>query len=51
MKRLLSIITLMSICISGSAQIDVHCHMIPDSYLEAVKAHGMEMDEGFPIPG
>lgn len=50
MKRLLSIITLMSICISGSAQIDVHCHMIPDSYLEAVKAHGMEMDEGFPIP-
>ncbi len=45
MKRLLSIITLMSICISGSAQIDVHCHMIPDSYLEAVKAHGMEMDE------
>jgi len=24
--------------------------MIPDSYLEAVKAHGMEMDEGFPIP-
>lgn len=32
------------------AQIDVHCHMIPDSYLEAVKAHGMEMDEGLPIP-
>jgi predicted TIM-barrel fold metal-dependent hydrolase/quinol monooxygenase YgiN len=24
--------------------------MIPDSYLEAIKAHGMEMDEGFPIP-
>ena len=33
-----------------SAQIDIHCHMIPDSYMEAVKAHGMEMDEGFPIP-
>ena len=32
------------------AQIDVHSHMIPESYLEAVKAHGMEMDEGFPIP-
>ena len=32
------------------AQMDIHCHMIPDSYLEAVKAHGMEMDEGFPIP-
>ena len=50
MKRLLSIISLMSISIVGSAQVDVHCHMIPDSYLEAVKAHGMEMDEGFPIP-
>lgn len=36
--------------ISGNAQTDMHCHMIPESYLEAVKAHGMEMDEGFPIP-
>lgn len=35
----------------ASAQIDVHSHMIPESYMEAVKAHGMEMDEGFPIPG
>ena len=50
MKRLLSIITLMSISILGSAQVDVHSHMIPDSYLDSVKAHGMEMDEGFPIP-
>ena len=40
----------MSISILGFAQVDVHCHMIPDSYLDAVKAHGMEMDEGFPIP-
>ena len=32
------------------AQVDIHCHMIPGSYLDAVKAHGMEMDEGFPIP-
>ena len=32
------------------AQVDMHSHMIPDSYLQAVKAHGMEMDEGFPIP-
>ena len=50
MKRLLGIISLMSISILGSAQIDVHCHMITDSYLGPVKAHGMEMDEGFPIP-
>jgi hypothetical protein len=34
----------------ASAQIDIHCHMIPGSYLEAITAHGMEMDEGFPIP-
>ncbi|MBR1539211.1 MAG: amidohydrolase family protein [Bacteroidales bacterium] len=34
----------------ASGQIDIHSHMIPDSYLEAVKAHGMQMDEGFPIP-
>ena len=26
------------------AQMDIHCHMIPDSYLEAVKAYGMEVD-------
>ena len=32
------------------AQMDLHSHMIPDSYLDAVKAHGLEMDEGFPIP-
>jgi predicted TIM-barrel fold metal-dependent hydrolase/quinol monooxygenase YgiN len=34
----------------GRAQTDVHSHMIPESYMEAVKAHGMEMEEGFPIP-
>ncbi len=34
----------------ASAQIDVHSHMIPESYLDAVKAHGMEMDEMYPIP-
>ncbi len=31
-------------------QIDIHSHMIPESYLNAVKAHGMEMDEKYPIP-
>lgn len=30
--------------------IDMHSHMIPESYLQAVKAHGMEMDEKYPIP-
>ena len=50
MKRLLGIIVFMIISILGSAQVDVHCHMIPDSYRDAVKARGMEMDEGFPLP-
>ena len=51
MKRILiTIMALISICNICMAQFDLHCHMIPDSYLEAVKAHGMEMDEGFPIP-
>ena len=48
--RLIIPIILMSISSIGRAQIDVHSHMIPESYLAAVKAHGKEMDEGFPIP-
>ena len=47
------IVGMMTITLTATvalAQTDVHSHMIPDSYLEAVKAHGMEMDEGVPIP-
>ena len=51
MKRFLTGLMLLTLSSqAGRAQIDVHSHMIPESYLEAVKAHGMEMDEGFPIP-
>ena len=51
MKRLLTGLILMALSSQVvQAQMDIHCHMIPDSYLEAVKTHGMEMDEGFPIP-
>lgn len=35
---------------SFTGSIDIHSHMIPESYLNAVKAHGMEMDEKYPIP-
>ncbi len=50
-KSIILAITTMTLTATGAlAQTDMHCHMIPDSYLEAVKAHGMEMDEGFPIP-
>ena len=46
MKRLLTGLILMALFSQAvRAQIDLHCHMIPASYLEAVKAHGMEMDE------
>ena len=42
----------MSLTASGLwAQVDVHSHAVTASYLEFVKAHGAEMDEGFPIPG
>ncbi len=27
------------------AQTDLHCHMIPASYLEAVKAHGLSPED------
>ena len=51
MKRSFSALMIMALSSQlATAQIDLHSHMIPDSYLEAVKAHGMEMDEGFPIP-
>lgn len=32
------------------AQIDVHSHAITESYMDFIRAHGAEMDEGFPIP-
>ena len=31
-------------------QTDIHSHMITEDYMEALKAHGMEMDEKYPIP-
>ena len=32
------------------AQIDVHSHAITESYMDFIRTHGAEMDEGFPIP-
>lgn len=49
-KRILFAAVFCSFCFAVNAQTDVHCHMIPSSYLGAVKDHKMEMDEGFPIP-
>ena len=51
MKRFLAIVALILTMMNESfAQIDVHSHFIPESYMAFVKAHGAEMDEGFPIP-
>ena len=51
MRKRLTVFLMMILAAQAvKAQVDMHCHMIPASYLEAVKAHGMEMDEGFPIP-
>ena len=51
MKKTLTLLLMMILATQAvTAQVDMHCHMIPASYLEAVKAHGMEMDEGFPLP-
>ena len=33
-----------------TGSIDMHSHMIPPSYLQAVRKHKMEMDEKYPIP-
>lgn len=51
MRKRLTVFLMMILAAQAvKAQVDMHCHMIPAPYLEAVKAHGMEMDEGFPIP-
>lgn len=51
MRRVLTVLFLMmSVSQMSFAQIDIHSHAITDGYMAAVKAHGMELDEGFPIP-
>ena len=48
MKRFFSGLMLMTLLSqAGFAQADLHCHMIPESYLEAVKAHGLNPEEIF----
>ena len=51
MKRLL-LIWLMVNCLTGNAQrvVDVHCHNILPSYIEALAKHDALLDEGFPLP-
>ena len=51
-KRILALMIMSVSTATGLwAQIDVHSHAITASYMDFVKAHGAEMDEGFPIPG
>ena len=51
-KRILALMIMSVSTATGLwAQIDVHSHAITASYMDFIKAHGAEMDEGFPIPG
>ena len=51
-KRILALMIMSVSTATGLwAQIDVHSHAITTSYMDFIKAHGAEMDEGFPIPG
>ena len=51
-KRILALMIMSVSTATGLwAQIDVRSHAIMASYMDFVKAHGAEMDEGFPIPG
>lgn len=51
MRKILTGLFLM-LCVSQAAigQIDIHSHAITDGYMAAVKDHGIEMDECYPIP-
>jgi len=51
MKKYLITLLAMSMTAGGLwAQIDVHSHAITESYMDFIRTHGAEMDEGFPIP-
>ena len=50
MKKLFITLITMTLSLSAFAQIDLHSHAITEGYMTAVKAYGIEMDEGFPIP-
>jgi predicted TIM-barrel fold metal-dependent hydrolase len=55
MKRIFFILSL-TVFAKLSAQeadkkaIDVHCHLLPPVYLEELKKHGAEMEDGLPLP-
>ena len=50
MKKLFIFLVSMVLGFPALAQTDVHSHAITNGYMDALKTHGMEMDEGFPIP-
>ena len=51
MRKALTALFLMPfVSLAAFGQIDIHSHAITDGYMTAVKAHGIEMDECYPIP-
>lgn len=51
MRKLIALLTTM-LATTASAQgvIDVHAHLLPAEFVEALESEGRLMDEGFPLP-
>ena len=50
MRLKLIIFSLLMSPLISFAQVDVHCHMITEGYLETLRAHDALLDEMFPLP-
>ena len=49
-KTLTGLFLMLFVSQAAFGQTDIHCHAITNGYMTAVKAHGIEMDECYPIP-
>ena len=51
MRKLIALLTSMLATTAFSqGVIDVHAHLLPKEFVEALKSEGRLMDEGFPLP-
>ena len=51
MRKLIALLTSMLATTAFSqGVIDVHAHLLPTEFVEALKSEGRQMDEGFPLP-
>ena len=49
-KTLTGLFLMLFVSQAAIGQIDIHSHAITEGYMTAIEAHGMEMDECYPIP-